>query len=255
MRTIFGFLFCLFSLQTQAKIIEMPNVGALLHELQSELVSMEHTVDPLNKQFSCYHIGKSQTLLALINETSVLRSDLSQKNKKILKNISKKINDFNKYCSNKSSKITLDAMALLFKRRSIEAKVAKLETTLSDLLTLNIIEKRELNLLQKLKDLSLELPTQFGSTFKEEISPEDFKPESCVAIGRIVPIFEIAGLIDASSLNDNDSKTIVENIKNDPNIRFIVEELKSICFDERGFSKYVRDVKNFQSKMQVSENL
>jgi hypothetical protein len=257
MRAFLVTFFCIFTINlAQSKIVEIPTVAILLNELQSELISLEHTVDPLNKQFSCYHIGKSQILASLINDSLKSSTDLEKKERRLLDSIDKKLQNLNKYCSNKSKKITIDAMGLLLKRRILEAKVAKSEARLQEfqlISNFNIVTKHELNILQKLKDLSIELPTQFGSTFREDIAAEDFKPESCLAIGRVVPMFEIAGLIESSVINDAQAKVLVETIKNDKNLRFIIDELKSICFDERGFSKYVRDVKNLQSKLQVSE--
>jgi len=250
------FLFTISSNFAHSKIVETPNVGLLLSELHSELVSLEHTVDPLSKQFSCYHIGKSQALATLVNEGIKNNNELDKKDRKLIAFIHNNLEKLNKYCSNKSKKITIDAMGLLLKRRILEAKVIKSETRLQatqSINNLNVLEKHELNMLQKLKDLSLELPTQFGSSFREDIAAEDFKPESCLAIGRVVPIFEIASLIDPSAISDASAQALVILIKSDKNLRFIVDELKSICFDERGFSKYVRDVKNFQSKLQVSE--
>lgn len=256
MRAIFLTFFILFSMSlASAKILENPNLGTLLTELQLELVSLEHTIDPLNKQYSCYHSGKAQSIADIIHITLQRTSYLSKKEIKNISNIFDRLKSISHYCSNNSKKITIQAMILLLKRRKVENKIKKIEHDLSGLNELEIVHGHELTIINNLKQLVASLPTQFGSIFSDDIAASQFKPESCLAVGKIVPLFEISLLLKTETMAsvDNETKTLVRMIKTDQNLHFTIEELKSICFDERGFAKYIRDVKNLQQKFQITE--
>lgn len=238
MKILFTLIFSILSFSSQAKILSTPTVGVLLDEIESSNVGVKKLMNPRQRHEACYHIGKINSFgQLLILQLQSIDSDESI-SKSVLKNANKVINKskkMNKYCQNISTGLSFGSIMLNSRTNAVEKAIESIREKLT--------QQQLDSQLDNLANISLDrmlrkienLPMDFDLELSESVPFEKFKPESCLNIGQYVPYYEVVGQYPKLE------RVEMQQLQND-NFKFLMEEIKELCFNERGYYKYFQDV-------------
>ncbi|MGK0367543.1 MAG: hypothetical protein ACI9QD_000680 [Thermoproteota archaeon] len=222
---------------------------SILVHIRKTTVAARANVNQYNKKQSCYYIGLIQGLVE--NTSPAIKSELSisaneKTKRKIEKTFTKMIKASKKltnYCHSKVKKVTSSNIVLIRRLIKIKKSAQKLIKIMNELAppekTLSLGLKRATVMLNNAATL---LPLKFDKIIPNseiETQPNLFKPMACPLIGKYYAHYMILSN-ELNSLSENDESVFLEALELNSN------DLRDMCFNMRGLSKYLRDIKQLK---------
>jgi hypothetical protein len=242
MKKLMSTLCLILTLSAQASITELPSLDVLMNELNASIVAIQRTLDPLDKESTCYHIGKSLSIVEYVNHQLKLEQiQLDKRAESNFNNLFKRVQKFKRYCENKLERITLDGAYLLSRSNRSAKNLTRVQSD-NEVNSSEEVFRENISWIKNKFTIKIqELPLNFNLPMDENSEAILFKPTSCLAIGKIVPYYQMIKVYQ----QQHNRKVLSVNSQFD----FLMKELKDICFNQRGYSKYVRDVRNLREAL------